>query len=382
MKKLILALLVIFVLVGTVACAMEEEPGKTTSPRLTTAPTTTIPQFAAPGGDDFTVQAPPAVIIESVGSSGEKIYLTSANELWQGDRLIVRTGAMILVVEDVEAAIDLIADIAAAHNGYVVTSNSWQDRDRMIGNISIRVEVASFEQVMTELGNLAVEVRSESTSGDDVTEEYVDLAAKLRNLEASEAQLLELMKLAGDVSEILEVQRELVNTRDQIERTQGRMQYLEESAAMSYISVDLEQSKLTVGFSAETRNAKEGQDIRFTPVVSGGFEPYSYAWDFGDGSTSTEETPLHNYSSDGNYSVSLVVTDDRGNTESYDREDYITVKPGWNAGSIASAAWNGLGAFFKVLGSILIWLGILSPIWIIILVILYFTWWRRRNKAA
>jgi PKD repeat protein len=387
MKKLILALLVVIIMVGTVACGMGEDSAQTFGPAITTAPTTTMatPETLAPGyKDDIVVaQAPaPTIIMEAAGSSGGKVYYTSAADFQTVDRLIIRTGAMVLVVEDVEAAIDLITDISTAHNGYVVTSNSWQDRDRMVGNIAIRVAVASFEQVMSELGNLAVEVRSESTSGQDVTEEYVDLAAKLRNLEASEAQLLELMKQAGDVSEILEVQRELVNTRDQIERTQGRMQYLEESAAMSYISIDLEQSKLTVEFSAENRHAGEGQDIRFYPRVAGGFEPYSYAWDFGDGATSTEEAPVHAYDAEGSYTVSLVVTDDRGNTESYDREDYITISPGWNAGGIASSAWNGFVGFLRVIADIIIWLGIFSPLWIVILVILYFTWWRKRKKAA
>ncbi len=382
MKKIILALLVIFIVAGTVACARGEPP-KDTGAGYTIAPATSIlPPVVSEG---IIVQSPaPAITLAPAGSQAETappVVYTSSDELVSADRLIIRTGRMVLVVEDVAAAIEQITAIAATYNGYVVVSNSWQNRDRMMGNIAIRVEVAYFEPAMSDLANLAVEVRSESTSGEDVTEEYVDLEAKLRNLEASEAQLLELMKQAGDVSEILEVQRELVKTRDEIERTQGRMQYLEQSAAMSYIAVDLEQSKLGVEFSADTRNAKEGQDIRFIPTISGGFAPYSYAWDFGDGSTSTEPTPSYAYSDDGNYSVTLVVTDDRGNIESYEREDYITVTPGWSAGSIASGAWKGLSAFFRALGSVFIWLGIFSPVWIIILLILYFAWWRHRRKA-
>ena len=72
--------------------------------------------------------------------------------------------------------------------------------------------------------------RSESTTGQDVTEQYTDLDSQLRNLEASEAQLLELMKQAGTVEEILKVQQELTNTRGQIEQIKGQMQYLEQSS--------------------------------------------------------------------------------------------------------------------------------------------------------
>jgi len=288
---------------------------------------------------------------------------------------------MTLVVVDVASAMEQITNLAASYNGFVVNSNSWQDRDRMMGNISIRVTSERFNEALQTLRALAVEVRSESTSGQDVTEEYVDLSAKLRNLEAAEEQLLKLMERAGEVKEILEVQRELVKTRGDIEQTQGRMQYLEESSSMSYIEVNLEQSKLTAEFNASSRTVKEGEKIQFYPIIAGGFTPYSYEWDLGDGTTSTEEAPFHAYKSEGSYTVKLKVTDDRGNTAPHERTDYITVLPGWNAGSIASSAWNGLVVFFRVLADIIIWLGIFSPVWIIIGVILYFAWWRKRKKA-
>ncbi|HUT68936.1 MAG TPA: PKD domain-containing protein, partial [Dehalococcoidales bacterium] len=134
-------------------------------------------------------------------------------------------------------------------------------------------------------------------------------------------------------------------------------------------------------FNASTRNVKEGVKIQFYPDVSGGFAPYSYEWDFGDGTTSTEEVPTHAYKSDGTYTVKLKVTDDRGNKAPYERADYITVLPGWSAGNIGSGAWNGLVGFGRVLANIVIWLGIFSPVWIVIGVILYFAWWRKRKKA-
>jgi molybdopterin converting factor small subunit len=300
---------------------------------------------------------------------------------WAGERMIIRTGYMTLVVVDVASAMEQITNLAASYDGFVVSSNSWQDQDRMYASISFRVVSERFNDTLKALRALAVEVKSESTSGQDVTEEYVDLTAKLRNLEAAETQLLKLMEQAGEVSDILEVQRELVKTRGEIEQTKGRMQYLEQSSSMSYIEVNLEQSKLTVEFNADTRSVKEGYVVWFFPNVSGGFEPYSYEWDFGDGSTSTDVQPSHAYKSDGSYTVKLKVTDDRGNMVPYERADYITVLPGWSAGNIASSAWNGLVGFGRVILNILIWLGIFSPVWIVISVILYFAWWRRRKKT-
>lgn len=239
-----------------------------------------------------------------------------------------------------------------------------------------------FNEALQALRDLAVDVKSESTSGQDVTEEYVDLEARLRNLEASETQLLDLMKQAGTVEEILKVQQQLVNTREQIEQIKGRMQYLQESSALAYISVSLEQSKLSVEFTASGRTVKEGQGIQFQSIVSGGFSPYTYEWDFGDGAASTEENPVHVYNHDGVYTVTLSVKDDKEHTADFVRDDYITVSAGWEAGDTTSSAWKGLVAFGHFLANFFIWVGIFSPLWVAILLILYFAWWRKRPKKT
>ena len=382
MKRLILGLLVVLLVIGMVACAEAErvEPVPAPSPAPMPAP-------EGSGRDNYkgvVVESPPPIInipepAPAPTPAPAPIDEGSSQE-WSGERLIIRSAYMTLVVVDIDSAIAQITNLAANYDGFVVSSNVWQDNDRTSGSISIRVTSDRFSEVIQALRSLAVEVRAESTSGEDVTEEYVDLSAKLRNLEAAEAQLLKLMEQAGDVSDILEVQRELVDTREDIERTRGRMQYLEQSAAMSLIQIQLEQSKLTAELNASTRTVKEGEKVQFFSIVAGGFTPYSYEWDFGDGETSTEANPVHSYDSDGDYTVNLKVTDDRGNVAPYEREDYITVLPGWDAGGIAGAAWNGLVGFFRILANVLIWVGIFIPLWIIIGVILYFTWWRKRKK--
>ncbi len=104
----------------------------------------------------------------------------------------------------------------------------------------------------------------------------------------------------------------------------------------------------------------------------------------GDGSTSTSEALTHAYKADGSYTVSLTVTDDRGNADTEIRDEYIVVLPGWSADSIASGAWNGMVAFGHALANIFIWIGIFSPIWIVVGGIVYgvIYWRRRRRKRA
>ena len=302
------------------------------------------------------------------------------------ERMIVRTGDMSLVVNDVSVAIDQITGMVDGSGGYVVSSQVWQSGERLAGSIAIRVPAEHFDDVVRALRELAVDVTSESTNSQDVTEEYVDLSANLENLEATEKQLLVIMQKAETVEDILDVQRELSRVRGEIERTKARIQYLERTSSTSLIRVHLEQASLEIEFTADKRRGlKEGEKIQFTVrQIAGGFPPYSYEWDFGDGDISTDENPIHAYKNDGSYTTSLTVTDDRGNTDTEIRYEYITVLPGWSAGKIAGGAWNGLVIFGRVLGNILIWIGIFSPVWIVIGGIVWsiIYWWRRRRKEA
>ncbi|MFC1903675.1 DUF4349 domain-containing protein [Chloroflexota bacterium] len=391
MKKLITVagLLIVILTMILVACAKAPEPAPSPAPAPMPAP---MPAPAAP---------PPVIIMPGTESSPdasgvavpkpapapapvmpeEAGGVVDVGQPWS-ERMIVRTGNMWLVVTDVPLALDQIANLAESSGGYVVSSQRWEEGERLVGNITIRVPSGDYDNAVRALRALAVEVTSENTYSQDVTEEYIDLTAKLHNLEATEEQLLRLLEKAEKVEEILGVQKELSNVRGEIERTKGRMQYLERTSATSLIEVHLEQATLDVSFSADNRRVKEGQRVEFERSIGGGFAPYSFEWDFGDGDTSTSEYPVHTYKTAGSYNVSLKVTDDRGNTDARFREGYITVLPGWSAVSIVRSAWNGLIVFGQVVADIVIWLGIFSPVWIIGGGILYWFWWRKRKKKA
>jgi len=390
MKKLLVVTALIVLAAALLACAAPvPAPAPAPAPAPRPAPTPALaPAAPAPvieipplppgmegeGGKTIIVPAPVPAPTPSPVNGGDLTI--------DADRMIIRTANMQLVVDDVRDTMDKITDLSENLGGFVVASSSWKEGERVVGQITVRVPSSDFNYAMGVLRSLAVEVNSETTSAQDVTEEYVDLEATLRNLEATETQLLKLMAQAVKVEDILNVQRELSRVQQDIERTKGRMQYLERTSAMSLIQVSLEQSKLEVWLSANKVTAKEGEEIRFDSDVGGGIRPYSYEWDFGDGNTSTDNSPRHKYKSKGTYTVILTVTDDRGNQDIEKRSEYITVLPGWSAGSIVDSAWNGLVTFGRVLADIFIWLGIFSPVWIVIGVILYFSWWRRRKKRV
>jgi PKD repeat protein len=373
MKRVLLVSAALLLMVVSAACsngANEDRNGSTyTYSQMTTSP----------GYGDYYNAPVPSIIVtkgaESSESSGVTIYTSDLPE----DRMIVRTGNMSIVVNDIDATLSAISQLADSSDGYVVSSNTWKNGESVYGSISIRVAAGSYDTALAAISQMAVEVTSQSTSSEDVTAEYVDLSAQLSSLEATEEQLLLIMSRATTVEDTLAVQAQLTKIQTQIEQIKGRMQYLEKTSATSLITVSLSQSKLGVTFTASSVNAKTGNELHFNPNVAGGFTPYSYEWNFGDGKTSTESNPSHAYAKAGEYTVSLKITDDRGNTVTETRETYIRItQGGWSIGGIAGGAWNALLWLGRGLVSLVIILAVFSPVALVVWLII---WLARRKKA-
>ena len=159
------------------------------------------------------------------------------------ERKIIKTGYITLEVEDIVEAMDKVAEVAGELGGYVLSSYKHEEEKGTSGSIRIRVPADRFDAAFDRLRELAIDVPYESTEAKDVTEEYIDLEARLHNLEATEAQYLALLEKAETVEEILKVQQALSNVRGQIEQIEGRMKYLERTSDMALIQVTLKQTK-------------------------------------------------------------------------------------------------------------------------------------------
>jgi len=197
---------------------------------------------------DWGDEAPPPMVIAPPAESGSSLLWWDSGDKGDGttvllttdERMIVRNGDMSLVVEDVAQAMQAISQLAGGLNGYVVSSSVSGEEDDMRGWIAIRIPDESFEPALAEIRELAIRVESESTNSQDVTEEYIDLEARLNNAEATEQEFLALLDKAEDVEDILEIYESLSRVRQEIEQIKGRMQYLERTSSMSGISVYLE----------------------------------------------------------------------------------------------------------------------------------------------
>jgi Domain of unknown function (DUF4349)/PKD domain len=287
--------------------------------------------------------------------------------------MIVRTADLSMAVTDIGAAVAQITRLADDNNGFVVSADQTSTDQSISGVISIRIPAAQFENAMSTLQAMAVKVTSENVSASDVTQEFTDLNSTLNNLQATEAQLLEIMQKAVTVDDILAVQTQLTNTAGQIETTKGRMQYLEQTSAMSLITVNLQQSTLTISLYAGTTYARTKDNIGFAVDIQGGISPFSYQWDFGDAAKSVEAAPWHKYNASGNYTVNVIVTDDKGNKAVDRRSNYITILPGWSPHDILDGAWRGLLSFLRFLFAAIVWILLFSPAIIVVALVWYFT---------
>lgn len=219
--KLFLAALILALVAQAIGCA----PAATPTP---------APEMFLPRGVPADEPAP----VEEYEKGGRGVAMPQVEE-----RLIIRMGDISLLVKDTEESLAKIEALALELGGFVVNSNSWKVNDALHATITIRVPAESFDEARRRIKEGALEVQSENTSAQDVTEEYVDLEARLTYLEETEGELRELLRSAQERGEkaegILAIYQELSNIGIQVEQAKGRMQYLERSAAMSALTVTL-----------------------------------------------------------------------------------------------------------------------------------------------
>ncbi|MBI3979184.1 MAG: DUF4349 domain-containing protein [Chloroflexi bacterium] len=172
------------------------------------------------------------------------------------DRKIIYQTQMVMTVKSVGDAITGVTNVAQRYGGYVLNLSSRWDGDNQFASATIRVPSGDFQAALGDLRRLAVKVDQENTSSQDVTEEYVDLQSRLRNLEATEAQFLELLRRAQSIDDILKIQQRLTEVRGQIEQIKGRLNFIQKRADLATIGIELRPEAL-----AKPIDTRPGWDV-------------------------------------------------------------------------------------------------------------------------
>lgn len=228
----VLAVATVSLLAG---CVSAREKGRTVSMEMAAAP----PEGKSLASDEsFGVGGPPGGMGGPGGSAGEAPAEAPVPAVMV-NRKLIRTGNMSVEVKSTEAAMRQIQQISAKAGGFVGDMSLTRHEDGSHwGNVSIRVPADQFDALLQGLQELG-RVRDVSTSAQDVTDQYVDLEARIRNRKREEEALLELMKRRGSLEDIIRIETRLSEVRETIERFEGQLRLLKDQVALSTLSVSL-----------------------------------------------------------------------------------------------------------------------------------------------
>lgn len=193
--------------------------------------------------------------VDKVGATAEAV-----------ERKIIRNAEITIEVGSTTDTQHKITSIAEANGGFVVTSEAKQRENvdpaqRTLDiKLVVRVPSTQFGVAFDEIKKLAGNMPQENVSGQDVTEEFIDLEARIKTQKALELQFLEIMRGANKVADALEVQRQIADVRTDIEKLEGRKRFLENRASLSTITVNIQTPKPAIavtvpGFGQNLRDA-------------------------------------------------------------------------------------------------------------------------------
>lgn len=243
--------LVLFVLLGVLvltACggsaatevpAIDEYSAATEAPALDVfapvqafAPESAISADAAKSAQDGS-----AAPVYNVGAEPAAAFAST--------HMIIKNADIKLLVEDTDIAIDRATQAIGDSGGYIVSSRVWYQpwydgTNYKYATITIGVPVDQFERALTRLRALAVKVLDETASGEDVSNQFVDLQSQATNLEATRDRIKSFLDEAKTVDEALRINAELANVEAQIEQIKGQMNYLQDRSAFSTITINFE----------------------------------------------------------------------------------------------------------------------------------------------
>jgi len=173
---------------------------------------------------------------QSTANSGSGVSASAV------ERIVIKNADLSIVVADVEGRMKNIQVMAEQMGGFVVSSNLGQTYTNNYvkvpeATIVIRVPAEKLEEALDKIKKDTVEAPTENITGQDVTSEYVDLQSRLKNYEAAEAQLNEILQKATDTTDVVNIFNQLTYYREQIELVKGQIKYYDEAASLSSISV-------------------------------------------------------------------------------------------------------------------------------------------------
>ena len=179
----------------------------------------------------------PETAVRSPSYVVEKDF-AAGNAMNNEERMVIYNAYISLETYDIDGTFEKIRNLAEKYGGYVAGSSRSTQGMQERAQVNLRIPKDEFQSAIKEIETYG-ELIDERTSSEDITERYIDLKARLDNLQKQEKRLKEILAIAKNVEEILQVERELTRIRGEIESLQGQINYLERNVEMSSIVVNL-----------------------------------------------------------------------------------------------------------------------------------------------
>ena len=180
----------------------------------------------------------------------------------QHEAKIIKTANLLFETQDLDNTHTRAIRLATTHGGFIQRDNAGKSYNRVYTQMVLRVPTQNFQVLIDSLGKGVAFFDQKDITRSDVGEEFVDLQARLKTKRELERRYLELLTKAKNVSEMLEIERELANIREEIEAGQGRLNYLQDKVSLSTINVEFytttAETGATVSYGKKMSNALKG----------------------------------------------------------------------------------------------------------------------------
>lgn len=167
------------------------------------------------------------------------------------DRKVVTESSLSLVVTDVRKVISDIKVYTKGLGGYMVDSSQTAPEGLAKGNITIRVPADQLDAILEYLRGISIKVVSEKITGTDITDEYVDVEARLNTLYGTKERYEAILNKAEDVDDIMRVTQQILYVQDQIDRLMGQLEYMDATSSSTLITIYLSTDEYELPYAPE-----------------------------------------------------------------------------------------------------------------------------------
>ncbi|HZG61264.1 MAG TPA: DUF4349 domain-containing protein [Anoxybacillus sp.] len=162
-------------------------------------------------------------------------------------KMVIYHAEIRMEVKEFQKVQQTIEQLVQSQGGYIVQANVYESEDhRLEGTVTTRIPQAKFQTFLGQLEKLAMKVHSRHVTGQDVTEEFVDLESRLKSKQAVEERLYQFLKEAKDTKDLLAISNDLARVQEEIEQIKGRMKYLQNQSDLSTVTIHLFENKVIV----------------------------------------------------------------------------------------------------------------------------------------